>query len=745
MKLRKATSFFFAAVVAVATSGCNNQTQAYCFSCGDPVAASSSSSSSSSSGGMGGGAPIECTTDAQCSAPKASCCDGVCFDTQTDLNHCGGCGITCDAAANGESSCQGGLCGITCADGYRDCNLLSLDGCEVLVPSDPLNCGMCGNVCAVANASPGCNAGQCAIGACKDGYADCNMMAADGCEVDLGSDAANCHDCGHACVPAPNANPACIAGSCGFGGCLNGFGDCNVDPSDGCEISLASDVINCGACGNVCVALDNAAAGCINGVCGVGACTAGFGDCDKSIWSGCESDLSTDVNNCGGCGQACPAVAHGYPACSGGMCVIGGCAPGFDDCDKDPSNGCEADLAADISNCGACGNACPAVINGSPICAGFLCGLGSCAAGYADCFGGLANGCETDLLGDVNNCGACGNVCPAVAEGSKSCDLGVCGLAACSGTYANCNGLTSDGCEINIDSDLNNCGSCGNVCPMPANGTPSCKLSSCGLASCNPGYSDCNGSPADGCEFDTSIDPNNCGGCGIKCGSGTCVNSQCTCQNNVLVIIDDSASGATSLSTALTNQGFAVTQSAVPSYQYDGTNPPLAGFGAVVLLAGGPLATSYSNDMPAGGQQAIYNFVKTSGNGLVLTEWAALQVSKGRWQTLAPLVLLNRTVAYSGQVTYTVDAGFANHPIWTGLPASFTFASTSNVGIANAANGGTRAVSSPQALDAVALSNANVGRVVHIAHAGNYAPNGWTNANMQKLVGNAVGWVQRCK
>lgn len=27
----------------------------------------------------------------------------------------------------------------------------------------------------------------------------------------------------------------------------------------------------------------------------------------------------------------------------------------------------------------------------------------------------------------------------------------------------------------------------------------------------------------------------------------------------------------------------------------------------------------------------------------------------------------------------------------------------------------------------------------------NYAPNGWSNANMQKLVTNAVGWVARCQ
>jgi len=36
-----------------------------------------------------------------------------------------------------------------------------------------------------------------------------------------------------------------------------------------------------------------------------------------------------------------------------------------------------------------------------------------CNAGYANCDGNQANGCEVNLTSDSNNCGACGNVCPA--------------------------------------------------------------------------------------------------------------------------------------------------------------------------------------------------------------------------------------------------------------------------------------------------------------------------------------------
>jgi hypothetical protein len=57
----------------------------------------------------------------------------------------------------------------------------------------------------------------------------------------------------------------------------------------------------------------------------------------------------------------------------------------------------------------------------------------------------------------------------------------------------------------------------------------------------------------------------------------------------------------------------------------------------------------------------------------------------------------------------------------------------------------TRIAGSVQSLDAVAIRDAPVGRVVHVSHAGNYAPNGWTNANLKKLMANAVGWAARCQ
>ena len=56
-------------------------------------------------------------------------------------------------------------------------------------------------------------------------------------------------------------------------------------------------------------------------------------------------------------------------ACAMGACGIT-CAAGFGNCDKVAANGCEANLGSDVNNCGACGNVCPLA---SPLCLGGMC------------------------------------------------------------------------------------------------------------------------------------------------------------------------------------------------------------------------------------------------------------------------------------------------------------------------------------------------------------------------------------
>lgn len=64
--------------------------------------------------------------------------------------------------------------------------------------------------------------------------------------------------------------------------------------------------------------------------------------------------------------------------------------------------------------------------------------------------------------------------CPAPAHASASCAAGACGIASCDPGFKDCDGNAADGCEINITNNAANCGRCGLACPPTNNGTAGC-------------------------------------------------------------------------------------------------------------------------------------------------------------------------------------------------------------------------------------------------------------------------------
>jgi hypothetical protein len=119
-------------------------------------------------------------------------------------------------------------------------------------------------------------------------------------------------------------------------------------------------------------------------------------------------------------------------------------------------------VATSLAHCGACGSAC-APANAIGVCAAGACGIATCATGFADCDGSVANGCETDLLSNAAHCGGCGNACGA-ANASGACTAGVCEPWTCNAGWANCDGSPATGCEIDLLSNAAHCGACGNAC-----------------------------------------------------------------------------------------------------------------------------------------------------------------------------------------------------------------------------------------------------------------------------------------
>jgi hypothetical protein len=176
----------------------------------------------------------------------------------------------------------------------------------------------------------------------------------------------------------------------------------------------------------------------------------------------------------------------------------------------------------------------------------------------------------TDPLTDALNCGSCGNQCSSglYCDGAKGCtalsacgpnDLGVSGcLVGDAGVIGVC---CSQGCT-SIASDPVNCGLCGAVCPTGAScASGSCATADAGASNCFgdggscPAGTGCVGNfcltlgcadagSGETCLFgvdfegdlatgeccgsicvDVTQNPADCGGCGLACSSGVCVDS----------------------------------------------------------------------------------------------------------------------------------------------------------------------------------------------------------------------------
>jgi hypothetical protein len=208
------------------------------------------------------------------------------------------------------------------------------------------------------------------------------------------------------------------------------------------------------------------------------------------------------------------------------------------DCNGKPEDGCESEPSHDSLNCGRCGKACPGITQNKGLCIEGECGL--CPAGTLDCNGRGSDGCEKHIESDPQNCGVCGRVCPEIANGVPGCLLGSCGLDHCKAGFQDCNSDPVDGCETNVQADVKNCGNCGAQCPTLPGGAVVCQDGACVIGMCKMGFDSCEPGPLQYCQTSLLSNEDHCGKCGVACPTvpslqRACIAGACTgipCQPN---------------------------------------------------------------------------------------------------------------------------------------------------------------------------------------------------------------------
>jgi hypothetical protein len=120
----------------------------------------------------------------------------------------------------------------------------------------------------------------------------------------------------------------------------------------------------------------------------------------------------------------------------------------------------------------------------------------------------------------------CGNACPARPNATATCSMGVCGFT-CNPGFADCDGNPANGCETNLNESPLHCGRCENACPARLNATATCSMGVCDFT-CNRGFADCDRDS--GCETNTRTSNRNCGGCGNVCPTDrpVCIDGDCS-------------------------------------------------------------------------------------------------------------------------------------------------------------------------------------------------------------------------
>jgi hypothetical protein len=192
----------------------------------------------------------------------------------------------------------------------------------------------------------------------------------------------------------------------------------------------------------------------------------------------------------------------------------------------------------------------------------------------------LCNGTDEDCDRAVDE-GPALSSCDEVGSTAGACIAGSCRGLTCEPFFADCNmnlGTRVDGCEVNVTTDPNNCGGCGQRCNVGTNQVGVCAARECGAPVCAPGFLDCDldnnaGEFGNGCESTTR--------CPVDWGTswGGAGSDQPPIDGDVVAKADGTVFVATTYQTSLAAYGTTYTTNgtAIGSLilAFDGTGAPL--------------------------------------------------------------------------------------------------------------------------------------------------------------------------
>ena len=450
-------------------------------------------------------------------------CDGAIDDAPMDAG--GQCGQTdVGPCSFGALACQGGV--LVCAGAVNpvaetcngvddDCNGAVDDG----VPGAGASCGQSGTAPCALGAMQ-CQGGQMVcVGAVDPQQETCNQIDDDCDGVVDDNTTGSGVSCGQSgTFPCQLGSIQCVAGA------LTCVGAVNPQP----EVCNGADD-NCNG------TIDDAPSG-VGAACGqtdVGACQLGTTACQGGAIT-CVGAVNPQPETCNGVDDDCDGVVDDNPVGAGASCGASGtppCSLGTFQC-QGGALVCVGAVNPQPETCNGIDDNCNGQIDDNPSGVGascgqsntFPCSFGSvqCQAGALTCVGAVnpttetCNGVDDNCDGQIDKTGVnppadsvgpCnvpippppGATSPCVA-GAKAC---VAGAVVCQGSVgpsgptdtcgvdANCDGALTN--QPNLQTDVNNCGSCGNSCLAGAvHANWACVAGGCQFQGCQTGYYDLN-------------------------------------------------------------------------------------------------------------------------------------------------------------------------------------------------------------------------------------------------------------